>query len=361
MVTKTKIEQVRKKIDKIDDQILELIQKRGVHAKEIGGLKSQLSAKSSFYKPEREAQILRRLIEKNSGLISDKKVKSIFKELISACLSLEESLQIAFLGPLGTHSEAAVKKHFGSSINLDPRATIDDVFYQVTNGTSQFGMVPFENSSEGVVNATLNCLVDEKLLICGETYLDIEHNLAGRATSKISTAKVIASHPQALGQCSKWLENNLPNIKRKLTSSTAKAAELAKSNKDTLCIVGSLAVEKYKLKMHAQNIENHSDNRTRFLIVGNQKISKTGKDKTSLLIQTNNKPGALVKLLKPFEEKKINLFRVETRPSRSTRDSHNFFIDSAGHQSDSKLQKVISTIRSDGAFVRILGSYPDES
>jgi chorismate mutase/prephenate dehydratase len=128
-----------------------------------------------------------------------------------------------------------------------------------------------------------------------------------------------------------------------------------------LCIVGSLAVEKYKLKTHAQKIENHSDNRTRFLIVGNQKISKTGKDKTSLLIQTNNKPGALVKLLKPFEEKKINLFRVETRPSRSTRDSHNFFIDSAGHQSDSKLQKVISTIRSDGAFVRMLGSYPDES
>ncbi len=361
-MTAKKIDVLRKKIDKIDANLLKLIQERGDLAHQIGDIKSKaLINKGSFYKPDRESVILRKILSKNKGLISNKKVRHIFKELISACLSLEEILNIAFLGPTGTHSEAAVINHFGSSVQKNPRVSIDDVFHQIRNGISHFGVVPLENSSEGVVNSTLNCLTDENVLICGETYLDIHHNLASHKHSKLKNSKVVASHPQAFGQCSRWLEKNLPNVLRKVTLSTAEAAEFAKKNKNALCIASEVAIEKYKLKTLVRNIEDFTDNRTRFIVVGNQNVNKTGKDKTSFLFQTPNKPGSLMALLKPFHKRKINLHRIETRPSRKSIDSHNFFIDSEGHQSESKLKQTIAELRELGVFVRILGSYPDES
>ena len=360
-MNKNKIKPIRQKIDAIDHQILKLIQKRGSLAQKIGDLKGLIDSKIPFYKPSREAEILRNISKLNEGPISDEKIKYIFKEIISSCLSLEEELTIAYLGPEGTHSEGAVIQHFGSSPKRSPRSTIEDVFHQVRTGSVNFGIVPVENSSEGVVNATLNCLADEEIKICGETYLPIHHQLASARRFKLSDAKIVASHPQALGQCSKWLDANLPNIKREMTSSTAEAAKLSKTNQKTLCIVSSLAINKYKLHHYQRNIEDFSGNNTRFLVVGNLESEQTKKDKTSFLIQTSNKPGALIEILEPFNKRKINLERIETRPSRESLNAHNFFIDSSGHYKDLKLKQVIANLKDLGASVRILGSYPSDT
>ena len=360
-MSKNKIKPIRQKIDAIDLQILKLIQKRGSLAQKIGDIKSLIHSNNSLYKPDREAEILRNISKLNEGLISDKKIKYIFKEIISSCLSLEEELTIAYLGPEGTHSEGAVIQHFGSSPIRSPRATIEDVFHQVRTGSANFGIVPVENSSEGVVNATLNSLADEEIKICGETYLPIHHQLASARKFKLTDAKIIASHPQALGQCSKWLDANLPNAKREMTSSTTEAAKLSKTQQKTLCIVSSLAIDKYKLHHYQKDIEDFSGNNTRFLVIGNIEIGQTKKDKTSFLIQTDNQPGALIKILEPFNKRKINLERIETRPSRESLNAHNFFIDSNGHHKDIKLKQVISNLKELGASVRVLGSYPSDS
>jgi len=360
-VSKNKLQPIRDQIDAIDLKLLRLIQKRGVLAHKVGEIKGLFQNHSSLYRPDREAEILRNLIKLNKGVISDNKIRFIFKEIISACLSLEEELTVAYLGPPGTHSEAALAKHFGSSVAGDPRPTIEDVFYQVSSGAANFGLVPMENSSEGVVNATLNCLADQNIKICGETYLAIHHQLASAKKFKLADAKVVASHPQALGQCSKWLDANLPTVERQLTSSTAEAAQLVSQEKLALCIVSSLAISRYNLYQHHRNIEDFNSNKTRFLIIGNMDVEPTSIDKTSFLIQTANKPGALIELLAPFEKRKINLSRIETRPSRSSPDAHNFFIDSDGHQNNIKLKKVIAELKAVSASVRILGSYPSES
>ena len=356
-----KILKLRDRIDQVDSRILKLIQQRATFAKSIGNIKSKDPNNQSFYRPDREAKIIRQVLKSNEGgLVKNEQLKYIYKELISACLSLEESLKIAYLGPEGTHSESAVIGHFGSSVQRDPRASIDDVFKQLTTGQCNFGVVPVENSSEGVVNPTLNCLADEDVTICGETYLSIHHYLASGNTKDFKQAKQIASHPQALGQCTKWIEANLPGIKRKMVSSTAEAAMLASKDSNTLCIAGKLAVEKYKLHTHVKNIEDFSENRTRFLIIGKDSVEKTGLDKTSLLVQTSNRPGALLELLKPFNKAKINLHRIETRPSRKSVDTHNFFIDCDGHIKDKNIKLAINAIKQAGAFVRVLGSYPLE-
>jgi chorismate mutase/prephenate dehydratase len=360
-VSKDKLQPIRDKIDAIDLKLLSLIQKRGNLAHKVGEIKGLLDKNASLYRPDREAEILRNLAKLNNGVISDKKVRSIFKEVISACLSLEEELTIAYLGPRGTHSEAALVQHFGSSVKDDPRTSIEDVFHQVSTGVANFGLVPVENSSEGVVNSTLNCLTDKNLKICGETYLSIHHQLGSAKKFNLSDAKIVASHPQALGQCSKWLDANLPNVQRKLTSSTAEAAKFVKTEKNALCIVSSIAISRYNLYHHHKDIEDFTENRTRFLIIGNIDVDRTSKDKTSFLIQTANRPGALIELLKPFQKRKINLSRIETRPSRSLADTHNFFIDSDGHQKDPKLKQAIAELKSIGSMVRILGSYPSES
>ena len=359
-MSKNKIKPIRQKIDAIDHQILKLIQKRGSLAQKIGDLKSLINSNASFYKPNREAEILRNISKLNEGPISEKKIHYIFKEIISSCLALEEELTIAYLGPEGTHSEGAVIQHFGSSTSRSPRGTIEDIFHQVRTGSVNFGVVPVENSSEGVVNATLNSLADEDIKICGETYLTIHHQLGSAKKFKLADAQTIASHPQALGQCSKWLDANLPNAKREATSSTAEAAKLSKSQPKTLCIVSSLAISKYKLHHYHKNIEDSSFNNTRFLIIGNIEIDQTKQDKTSFLIQTDNQPGALIKILEPFNKRKINLERIETRPSRESLNAHNFFIDSTGHYKDLKLKQVIADLKKLGASVRILGSYPSD-
>ena len=352
---------LRSKIDKIDQELYALIQKRASHAVAIGKIKSKVSPKSSFYKPDREAKILRNILKANNkGLLPDSKIRTIYKELISGCLSLEEVLKVAYLGPEGTHSEAAVYNQFGSQVSRKPAVTIDDVFFQVTHDEVNVGVVPVENSSEGVINTTLNCLADsENINIIGEINLDIDHQLASGNKFKIDEAFAIASHPQALGQCSKWIEKNLGNIKRLEMPSSAVAAKYAKDNKNILCIVNSMAVTKYKLKLLKTNIQDFSENKTRFLIIGKHQINKTGKDKTSFLIQTPNKPGSLLSVLQPFDKRKINLSKIETRPSRGNINSHDFFVDCEGHIKDQKLRLAIKDVIDTGAIVRNFGSYPE--
>ena len=360
MVDKS-LKNIRNKIDKIDQEIFNLIQKRASHAVDIGKIKTKVSPKDSFYKPDRETKILRNIIKSNKkGLLPDSKIRAIYKELISGCLSLEEVLKVAYLGPEGTHSEAAAHNQFGSQVLRIPSASIDDVFYQVMNDDVNVGVVPVENSSEGVINTTLNCLADsENINIIGEIYLNIEHQLAAGNNFEMVDAFAIASHPQALGQCSKWIERNIGNIKRLEMPSSAVAAKYAKENKNILCIVSSMAIKNYKLKLVKKNIQDYSENKTRFLVIGKNNIEKTGKDKSSFLIQTPNKPGSLIAVLKPFEKRKINLSKIETRPSRGNINSHDFFIDCEGHIKDQKLKLAIKEVVDTGAIVRNFGSYPE--
>ena len=355
------LKNLRNKIDKIDQDIYHLIQKRAAHAVKVGKIKSKINPKSSFYKPDRESKILRNIIKSNKkGLLPDTKIRTIYKELISGCLSLEEVLKVAYLGPEGTHSEAAVFNQFGSQVIRMPTSSIDDVFYQVMNDEVNVGVVPVENSSEGVINTTLNCLADsENINIIGEIYLDIDHQLAAGNKFKIDEAFAIASHPQALGQCSKWIERNIGNIKRLEMPSSAVAAEYAKNNKNILCIVNSIALKKYKLNLVKKNIQDYSENKTRFLVIGKHDVAQTGEDKSSFLIQTPNKPGSLMSILKPFDKRKINLSKIETRPSRGNINSHDFFIDCEGHIKDRKLQLAIEEVTNTGAIVRKFGSYPE--
>ena len=355
------LKSLRNRIDKIDKDLYKLIQRRASYAVEIGKIKSKISPSSSFYKPDRETKILRNILKANDkGLLPDSKIRSIYKELISGCLSLEEILKVAYLGPEGTHSEAAVYNQFGSQVKRIPALTIDDVFFQVINDEVNIGVVPVENSSEGVINTTLNCLADsQNINIIGEIFLDIDHQLASGNKFNINEAFAIASHPQALGQCSKWIEKNLGNIKRLDMPSSAAAAKYAKDNKNILCIVNSMAIQKYKLKLVKTNIQDFSENKTRFLVIGKHEVNKTGKDKTSFLIQTPNKPGSLLSVLKPFDKKNINLSKIETRPSRGNINSHDFFIDCEGHIKDQKLRMAIKEVIDTGAIVRNFGSYPE--
>jgi len=360
MVDKS-LKNIRNKIDKIDQEIFSLIQKRASYAVDIGKIKTKVSPKDSFYKPDRETKILRNIIKSNKkGLLPDSKIRAIYKELISGCLSLEEVLKVAYLGPEGTHSEAAVHNQFGSQVLRIPTSSIDDVFYQVMNDDVNIGVVPVENSSEGVINTTLNCLADsENINIIGEIYLNIEHQLAAGNKFEMVDAFAIASHPQALGQCSKWIERNIGNIKRLEMPSSAVAAKYAKENKNILCIVNSMAIKNYKLKLVKKNIQDYSENKTRFLVIGKNNIEKTGKDKSSFLIQTPNQPGSLISVLKPFEKRRINLSKIETRPSRGNINSHDFFIDCEGHIKDQKLRLATKEVVDTGAIVRNLGSYPE--
>ena len=355
------LKSLRNRIDKIDKDLYKLIQRRASYAVEIGKIKSKISPSSSFYKPDRETKILRNILKANDkGLLPDSKIRSIYKELISGCLSLEEILKVAYLGPEGTHSEAAVYNQFGSQVKRIPALTIDDVFFQVMNDEVNIGVVPVENSSEGVINTTLNCLADsENINIIGEIFLDIDHQLASGNKFNINEAFAIASHPKALGQCSKWIEKNLGNIKRLDMPSSAAAAKYAKDNKNILFIVNSMAIQKYKLKLVKTNIQDFSENKTRFLVIGKHEVNKTGKDKTSFLIQTPNKPGSLLSVLKPFDKKNINLSKIETRPSRGNINSHDFFIDCEGHIKDQKLRMAIKEVIDTGAIVRNFGSYPE--
>ncbi len=348
--------ELRDKIDSLDQQIQTLITKRASVAQQVAEAKQQ-SNDSVFYRAEREAQVLRRVMERNKGPLSDEEMARLFREIMSACLALEQVMAIAFLGPEGTFTQAAALKHFGHSINTVPLASIGDVFREVESGAASYGVVPVENSTEGVVNHTLDEFITSSLNICGEVILRIHHNLLSNET-ELAKVKKVYSHQQSLAQCRQWLDSNLPDVELIDMSSNAAAAAMAAKEKNTAAIASETAAEIYALNMLVPNIEDEPDNTTRFLIIGQRETPASGEDKTSLLITTANRSGALLGILQPFANNNISMTRIESRPSRSGTWDYVFFVDIDGHENDNNVKQALKELNKAATMVNVLGSFP---
>lgn len=351
-----RISKLRDEIDALDERLQALITKRAELAQEIARNK-QAGGAVNFYRPEREVDVLRRVLARNRGPLPDETVARFFRELMSACLALESELKIAYLGPEGTFTHDAAYKHFGRSVRTRPLMAIDEVFREVESGAADFGVVPVENSTEGVVNHTLDMFLNSPLKICGEVELRIHHHLLGKGADR-KTGRRVVSHQQSLAQCREWLDANLPAIERVAVSSNAEAARLAASEPDTLAIAGDSAARLYGLNALASNIEDNPDNTTRFLIIGRLESKRTGADKTTLLVSGKNRPGALHRLLAPLARHAINMTRIESRPSRRSRWEYVFFVDIEGHATDRKVAQALAKLEKEAAFIKLLGSYP---
>jgi chorismate mutase / prephenate dehydratase len=363
--TGTDLNAIRKQIDTIDAQLQELISARARIAHDVGASKREAAASVSpieYYRPEREAEVLRGVIErnkKNGKPLRDEEMVRLFREIMSACLAQQEPLKIGFLGPEGTFTQQAVLKHFGHSVRALPLPTIAEVFYEVQLGHADFGVVPVENSTEGTVNHTLDMFLNSPLKICGEIELRIHQNLMGKMPS-LDAIKRVVSHQQSLAQCRGWLDEHLPNAERIVASSNAEAARRARDEEGTAAIAGTVAAEIYSLAVIEPNIEDRADNTTRFLVIGRKLFGASGKDKTSLLITGGDtqSPGALYKLLEPFARKGISLSRIESRPSHKKKWDYVFFIDAEGHADTQPLKSVLAEIKKHSSLLRVLGSYP---
>ena len=357
MSEKKTLDQLREDIDALDKQLLDLISQRARYAQEVAEVKSESPEPTKFYRPEREAQVLRKVIEQNQGPLSEEEMARLFREIMSACLALEKTLDIAYLGPEGTFTQSAALKHFGHSVNTSAFGSIDQVFREVESGASNYGVVPIENSIEGVVNHTLDMLNDSGLKICGEVELRIHHHLLSKSES-LETVTKVYSHQQALAQCRAWLDLNLVKADRLAVSSNAEGARIAATEENTAAIASEAAAELYGLNLLANNIEDEPDNTTRFLVIGRAICSPSGSDKTSLIFSAPNKPGALHKMLSCFAENNISMTRIESRPSRREMWAYVFFADIEGHAEDTPVKKALSELEECAAMVKLLGSYP---
>lgn len=351
-----RIRALRGKIDALDQKVQALLNQRARCAQEIAETK-QLAGGNNFYRPEREAEVLRNVMARNEGPLSGETMARLFREIMSACLALETTLKVAYLGPAGTFTQEAALKHFGHAVHTVSLGAIDEVFREVESGNAHFGVVPVENSTEGVINHTLDMFMNSPLRICGEVELRIHHHLLGKGTDRKS-AKRVVSHLQSLAQCREWLDANLPGVERVAAASNAEAARIAAEQPGTLAIAGDPAARIYGLDSVAANIEDNPDNTTRFLVIGNLDAAPSGNDKTSLLVSGKNRPGALHRLLAPFSRLGINMTRIESRPSRRSRWEYVFFVDVDGHHKDRKVAQALALLEKDAAFVKLLGSYP---
>jgi chorismate mutase/prephenate dehydratase len=347
------LKKFREQIDRIDDEMLRLVNERAKLAQQIGHAKGN----GAVLRPEREAQVLGRLQAANQGPLSNAAVAQLFTEVMSQCRALESPLTIAYLGPQGTFTEAAALKRFGSAIQGRPSATIDEVFQLVESGAAQYGVVPVENSTEGAVGRTLDLLLNSNLKICGEVLLQVHQCLLSNE-SELSFVRKIYSHPQSFGQCQDWLHAHLPHVERVTASSNADAARLAAEESFAAAIAGAQAAEHFKLKVLAQNIEDDARNTTRFLVIGKQDVAPSGKDKTSLVMSAANRPGAVHDLLVPLAQNGVSMTKLESRPSRTGMWEYVFYVDVEGHQSDAKVAAAIAQLKQIAAFVKVLGSYP---
>jgi len=352
-----RLQQIRKQIDDLDLQIQDLINRRASAAKEVAEIKLEEDRDAFFYRPEREAAILKKIQRRNSGPMGDEEMARLFREIMSACLALEQPLKIAYLGPEGTFTQAAALKHFGHSIITMPLGSIADVFQEVESGAAHYGVVPVENSTEGVINHTLDMFLRSPLFICGEVGLRIHHHLLSMEAEK-STVTRVFSHQQSLAQCRGWLDRNLPSAEQITVGSNAEAARLAAREPGSAAIAGEMAAELYRLKGLARNIEDEPDNTTRFLVIGRQKALSSGDDKTSILCATRNVAGGLSLLLTPLAKHGISMTRIESRPSRQGNWDYVFFIDIEGHQDDPKLARALEALNEQARLLKILGSYP---
>jgi len=347
------LKQHRDQIDAIDEQLLKLINQRAQLAREIGNLKHG----GPIYRPEREAQVLRRLVEANDGPLSAEAVTAIFRSVMSNCRALEKELSVAFLGPLGTFSEEAANKQFGGLSAPIQCSSIDEVFRMVESSRVDYGVVPVENSTEGAVGRTLDLLMATGLHICGEITLPVHHNLLSKKNDKSEVRKVY-SHAQSLAQCHEWLNQNLPDVERQAVASNAEAARLATEEPGAAAIASKRAAELFELNLLADSIEDDPKNTTRFLVLANHEVAASGKDKTSLVIATKNIPGAVVDLLKPLAEHKVSMSKLESRPSKTGMWEYVFFVDIEGHHQEAHVKNALIELEKRASLLKILGSYP---
>jgi chorismate mutase/prephenate dehydratase len=350
--------EIRRSIDGIDEQIQGLIEDRARLAREVGANK-QARAAVDFYRPEREAEVLRNVVARNRGPLKDEEMLRLFREIMSACLAQQEPLKIAFLGPEGTYTHAAVTRHFGHSVRALPLPEVEDVFREVEAGIADFGVVPVENSTEGTVRHTLDMFLSSPLKICGEVELTIRHHLLVRAGS-LSDVRRICAHAQALAQCRATLEELLPGIERAAVSSSAEAARRARDETGTAAIASQAAGEIYGLQSLAAEIEDRPDNTTRFHIIGRALLAPSGSDKTTLLmsIADTESPGALHRLLEPLARHGISMTRIESRPSQQRKWHYVFFVDIHGHAADPNVAPALDDLGRIASLFRVLGAYP---
>ncbi len=352
------LDSLRDQIDALDQQLQTLLNRRAELAHAVADVKRREDSNPVFYRPEREAQVLQRIKERNQGPIDGEAMARLFREVMSICLALEQPMRVAFLGPEGTFTQQAAIKHFGHAVESVPLGAIDEVFREVEAGAAHYGVVPVENSTEGMVSHTLDTFMSSSLKICGEVELRIHHHLlAGLHTRRDKVTRVY-SHQQTLAQCRQWLDAHLPTVERIPVSSNAEAARRLRDEWNALAIAGDMAAELYGLERVQSNIEDRPDNTTRFLVIGRQDTPPSGRDKTSMLVTGKNRPGLLSDMLLPFREQGVNLTRLESRPSRTANWSYVFFIDCEGHKEDPLLKSVLEKLEGDGNTIRILGSYP---
>jgi chorismate mutase/prephenate dehydratase len=366
MTQQDPLAEIRQRIDEIDKSLQVLISERASCAAKVAEVKQQQGETSHFYRPEREAQVLRAVMKRNTGPLSNESIAGIFREIMAACLAHEKPLKVAFLGPEGTYTHSAAVKHFGSQIETQPVESIEEVFRIVEADAADFGVVPVENSSAGVINHTLDLFMKSSLVISGEVALRIRHNLLSEMDSLEKIDRVYA-HQQSLSQCKQWLDRHLPNAERIAMSSNAQAVlhtkevNAALQDSDSMgaaSIGGIMAAELYGVPVLQADIEDEPDNTTRFAVIGKHKSPPSGDDRTSLLVFVHNKPGSLFDLLKPLAERDISMSNIESRPSRRGVWDYVFFIDIDGHSDDDIVKEAIAEIEKASAMVTVLGSYP---
>ena len=358
------LQDLRNQIDDIDQQLLTLFNQRAGCAVSVAEVKREASSHPddaiNFFRPDREAQVIKQIKSLNNGPLSDDEVGRLIREVMSACLALEQPLKIAYLGPEGTFTQSAALKHFGHSVSTVPMSSIPDVFSAVESEHADYGLVPVENSTEGVISHTLDMFVESRLQVCGEVEIRIHHHLVNQSQDP-SKIKTIYSHQQSFAQCRRWLDQNYPGIERIPVSSNAEAARIAKEDASASAICGTPAVEVYDLKLCHENIEDLADNTTRFVIIGHQSVDPSGCDKTSLLVSTKNYPGALLALLQPLADNGISMNKIESRPAIRRKWEYIFFIDIDGHQQDEAVKQALTQLEQQAALFKVLGSYPKAS
>ncbi|HEX2790637.1 MAG TPA: prephenate dehydratase [Steroidobacteraceae bacterium] len=350
---------LRADIDAVDEQLHALLNQRARLAQRAGISKHEDGHTVDFYRPEREAEVLRRVLERNSGPLRNEEVVRLFREIMSACLAQEEPLKVGFLGPEGTFTQQAVLRHFGHSVRALALPTVDEVFQEVEAGNADFGIVAIENSSEGTITNTLDRFLTSPLHICGEVELRIHHCLMGKMDALAHVLRV-CSHGQALAQCRGWLDQHLPDVERVPVASNAEGARRARDEQGTAAIAGEIAAEVYGLNILVREIEDRADNATRFLVLGRKLLRASGADRTTLLLSIGDtrSPGALHRLLEPLARYGISMSRIESRPSRRRKWDYVFFIDIEGHAEDARVRKALAALKKRASLFRVLGSYP---
>ncbi|MHB8253942.1 MAG: prephenate dehydratase [Acidiferrobacter sp.] len=347
----------RAQIDSIDETLQQLLTSRASHAQAIAKIKQESDADPAFYRPERERQVLARVAERHQGPLPKADVLRIFREIMAACLALEHRLVVAYFGPEGSFTEGALRKHFGMAVDAMPVATIAEVFRCVTAKVADFGVVPVENSAEGIVSHTHDLFMQSPLVIVGEVVLRVHHQLMSRA-SGLAEVRRVAAHPQALAQCREWIGQHLPHAEQVAVANNAEAARRAVEDPTMAAIASREAAIRWQLDILAPNIEDAPDNTTRFFVIGRNPVGPSGHDKTTLLLAAPHTPGSLYALLEPFARRSISLLRIESRPARRALWEYVFFVDIAGHEGDAVIAEALAELERDGRIVRRLGSYP---